>query len=392
MLNIRHRESLKVYLEKNVFSIDNYIDMLRRIKKLYLDLANAGYDPSVCVWDIDAVFVGGSISELEVVYPVLKSGNDDPCGSLTDLLAVASLHVFDSRDNALEALSAVVRNFNAWEKGESVFLLTSELFDDSIKELSAFASGSGMLKQYAHVFIGEIKKYVGIGKRANTQTASDKPKELNTDGRKGDERKKGNPAGPDNNDDKPFKQLIGKIKGSLGGSAVNITVKRDNIISGSILKALGRDRTALTDRMVLRAGQPLKSRRNGSRGLQSRVVELKPEEFAGDNTIPMRQHKGRKEDRIAEAAYRSGDEACLPVTTVIGRELSQDLFGAFCPYVSSSHAKIVYYKKKYLLTDTDSLNGTFLNDERLKPGVYYRLIKGDTVSFAHRSLSFSFSP
>ena len=37
IINIRHRESLKVYLEKNVFKIDDYITLLKRIKKLYMD-------------------------------------------------------------------------------------------------------------------------------------------------------------------------------------------------------------------------------------------------------------------------------------------------------------------------------------------------------------------
>ena len=156
VLNIRHRESLKVFLEKNIFSIDDYIEMLKRIKKLYVDLSGAGYDPAACIWDVDAIFVGSGVSELEIVYPVLADERDNASNSLTDLLAVTSLHVFDSRDSAISALTDVVKNFSEWENGEAGFLLTEELFDNSIQELSAFASGSGVLRQYAFIVANNL--------------------------------------------------------------------------------------------------------------------------------------------------------------------------------------------------------------------------------------------
>ncbi|MBQ2306947.1 MAG: FHA domain-containing protein, partial [Clostridia bacterium] len=41
-------------------------------------------------------------------------------------------------------------------------------------------------------------------------------------------------------------------------------------------------------------------------------------------------------------------------------------------------------------SDSDSLNGTYLNGDRLTPGAYYRVVNGDVISLAHVSMSFEF--
>ncbi|MBO4326541.1 MAG: FHA domain-containing protein [Clostridia bacterium] len=340
VLNIRHRESLKVFLEKNIFSIDDYIEMLKRIKKLFADLSGAGYDPSACIWDVDAIFIGSGVSELEVVYPVLADECDTSSNSLTDLLAVTSLHVFDSRDSAIGALTDVVKSFSEWERGEAGFLLTEELFDNSIQQLSAFASGSGVLRQYAFIAINKIKKYLGAG----AVKVSEKP-----DKGPGEVRRK---------------------------------------TTAASLKNVSHNNKAVEKKTeILLSGQARHPHGNGRKGINGRLVDYVPDQPGVVNTADLKVENSRPvSDRIARGVTE-GEKRI-----VLGRNTTHDLFNYISPYISREHALIICRGKKYLISDTGSVNGTLLNGERLMPGAFYRLIKGDTVSLAHKELSFHFSP
>ena len=148
VFNIRHRESLKTFLSKNIFRIDDYIEMLKRIQKYYAALSRAGFDPSLCIWDVDAVFIGNSVSDMEVVYLANSSESEYGPSILTDFLAIVSLHVFDSRDSALDALTEIVKEFAEFGEKEQPVIYPASLFERSINTLEAYSSGSGRIRQY----------------------------------------------------------------------------------------------------------------------------------------------------------------------------------------------------------------------------------------------------
>lgn len=82
------------------------------------------------------------------------------------------------------------------------------------------------------------------------------------------------------------------------------------------------------------------------------------------------QHHSLKEQA---ASYQLAKQACW----LIGREDSVDICLASDPTVSSKHARIILQKdNKLALEDLHSLNGTFLNGERVRKG---KLRPGDTV-------------
>ena len=359
IINIRHRESLKVYLEKNVFKIDDYITLLKRIKKLYIDLAENGYDPGRCLWDVDAVFVGESLSDLEAVYPVLCEDSEGEGNPLTDLLAVSSLHVFDSRDTAIEALSDVVKQFSAWERGEAGCLLTSDLFDESIRRLSSFASGSGLIRQYASVLANKFKKYVvssqGVKPETRLNNKSEvKPKRNNyvsvQDLR--DEKSDANAA------EKRFSVFM-KITSNM----LKKEAKPDN-------KKAGNGFTVFQEPGSHQHG-------NGKKGLSGRLVNYEPHS---------------KDNVDANVEKLKAETLNLDKTLLINRSFAEENIRKACPYISREHAAVICTNNKYLLSDKGSANGTYLNGEKVTPGLYYKLKKGDRISLGHRALTLRFDP
>ena len=156
VINVRHRESLKTFLGKNIFRTDDFILLLKRIKKYYGSISGAGYDPSGCVWDVDAVFIGNGIDDMEVIYPLGSSEPKDGSNLLTDFLAIVSLHVFDSRDSAINALSDVIRDFAEYEKSSPDKIFPPSLFDRSVNALDAFSTGSGRVRQYVQRAVGYV--------------------------------------------------------------------------------------------------------------------------------------------------------------------------------------------------------------------------------------------
>ncbi len=116
---IRHRESLKSFLEHAIFDLNQFMLLLHRLRKLLDDLHSHHLPFYDCVWDIDCVFVGSHIEDLEFVYlpGVLSAGEEMPKAlfRISDLLAVISLRVYESQISALQALSEVIGVFSGWE-------------------------------------------------------------------------------------------------------------------------------------------------------------------------------------------------------------------------------------------------------------------------------------
>ena len=50
--------------------------------------------------------------------------------------------------------------------------------------------------------------------------------------------------------------------------------------------------------------------------------------------------------------------------------------------VSRIHARLERQKEDYFLTDLNSMNGTFVNGERLRPNEKRQIYAGDRISFA----------
>lgn len=116
-VSIRHRESLKSYVEQNVFEIADFMKIISGIRKICHGLNENGIDISDCLWDMDSVFVGSNPSQLEVVYiPDISKKEKNIPNSISDLLAVTSLHILDSSDKNLGAITDIIRHFTSWEE------------------------------------------------------------------------------------------------------------------------------------------------------------------------------------------------------------------------------------------------------------------------------------
>jgi hypothetical protein len=334
-LNIRHRESLQAYFEKNIFRIDDYIEVLKRLKAIVAALMANGYEPANCLWDVDAVFVGGSISELELVYLAEPESTELEDNSLTDFLAVMSLHVFDSRDSAIEALSDAVNEFAATERSGSKDIPGSTQFDKAISMLSSFSSGAGRVRSMIYCFWSKLKKRIG---------------EL-------------------------FPGAAGKLPESVSAAAAvspspDHSYTAEEALNSEIRLFLKDDAGGpyfeyITSETEFDAGT------HNKYGLESRLTKIDPVD--------------EPQDTVVIDSYKKTREAFA-----IGRDHLRKRAGIFCPYVSRRHAQLIRRGGEYFLTDLESLNGTYLNGDRLAPGSFYRVVKGDVISLAHASMSFSF--
>ncbi len=59
------------------------------------------------------------------------------------------------------------------------------------------------------------------------------------------------------------------------------------------------------------------------------------------------------------------------------------------PYVSSDHISVSYDGQEYLLMDLGSKNGTCINGEEIKPGVWMKIAEGDKVNIANLTFDIS---
>ncbi len=151
---IRHRESLKAYLEHAIFDLDQFILILGKLQQLLECLHSNHLSVYDCIWDIDCIFVGNNIEDLEFVYlpgistPAENGRMKAPC-RFSDMLAVLSLRVYESQVPALQTLSDVIGIFSQWEneyllKGEYIsapFLTSRRLLAPYCKEQNSFMRG-----------------------------------------------------------------------------------------------------------------------------------------------------------------------------------------------------------------------------------------------------------
>jgi hypothetical protein len=83
-------------------------------------------------------------------------------------------------------------------------------------------------------------------------------------------------------------------------------------------------------------------------------------------------------------ARDTGDSTVLESQTVIGRDPRCSLQVA-SDWVSSQHAVVRWTVGGWEVRDLSSRNGTFLDGERIKPGLFYALREGSRLSFGKRS-------
>ena len=333
-LNVRHRESLQMFFEKNIFRIDDYIVMLKRLKEITASLRASGFEPGNCLWDVDAVFVGGSISELELVYLAEPERAELDNNTLTDFLAVVSLHVFDSRDSAIEALADAVNEFASFERTNVADVPGEAQFDRAIDILDTFSSGAGRMRRLIYCFWNKLKKNLRELFPGKAEKAEDAEKsEMTLPG----------PSAPIN---------------ECGVSVVEKRVFLSDDAGSPYFELIDTENR-------------IDINNNEAFALESRLIRI-------DAAIP--------EISVLDTVRRKEQNKTYP----IGREYLAKQAGIYCPYVSRRHAQIITRGGEYVLTDLASRNGTYLNGDRLAPGSYYRVIKGDVISLAHVSLSFGF--
>ena len=84
----------------------------------------------------------------------------------------------------------------------------------------------------------------------------------------------------------------------------------------------------------------------------------------------------------------TGAEKRLGAALAIGREGDNDIVLEH-PTVSRHHAALSAKDGSWYVTDLGSFNGTFLNDDRVPPGIALRLRHGDRVAVGSEVLVFS---
>ncbi len=141
---VRHRESLQSFLEHQIFDLTHFVQLLRRLRVFLEAICQQSIAVYDCIWDVDCLFVGNDIQELDVVcIPNLGT----VC-RISDLLAVVSLRVYETELPALQALSDVIGVFSVWEdqvlsKGE----YTADPFHEAERRLLPFCRESNRFVQ-----------------------------------------------------------------------------------------------------------------------------------------------------------------------------------------------------------------------------------------------------
>lgn len=289
VLCIRHRESLKTYLEHAIFDLNQFMLLLRRFQLLLERLQSVRMPLYDCVWDIDCVFVGGSIEDLEFVYlPGISVDAESTFPKVhyrfSDLLAVISLRVYESQIPALQALSEVVGIFSQWE-------------DEVLLKGSYTTRPFDMAKRLLHPYCKEQNLLVrGVRKALDSMRVS--------------------------KEEAPVYQTEVRTFGLLGRR---------------------------TDRLCLEGTGLL---------------------------------KGRK------ITIQFDLDICEGESLEIGRQTDRVLFRLPYPVISRKQAMLSYQHGVWFLTDLDSMNGTFLDEIRMNPGVGYPLIRGHSFYFAHQEIGY----
>ena len=286
---IRHRDSLKAYLEHAVFELEQFLSLLRNFQTLIERLRNKQFPIYDCVWDIDCIFVGGGMEDLEFVYLPGISSNTGSCYPkapfrFSDLLAVVSLRVYETQVPALQALSEVIGMFSQWE---DEILLTGKYntvpFDTAKRLLAPHC-------REQNPFVRSVRKALDSMRIAK--------------------------------DAEPEPQTGSKLLGICWERRARLCLEGIGLLKGR--------KIVLQGNFDIREGESVR----------------------------------------------------------IGRHTEQFSFKLPYPVVSRNQAAISYQGGEWFLTDLDSVNGTFLDDIRINPGIGYPLLRGHSFYFAHREIGF----
>ena len=378
-INIRSRETLQTYMEKNIFRMEQFTGLLKALKKIILDLSDAGYKMENCVWDVDTVFIGGGPEDIEVLYLPETEISAEPANRFTDLLAVTSLHVFESRDEAIDAMADVIRSIDRWEKGEGDYPLTEEVFESGILLLESYLSGGNRLKKEFELLKLSVKGLLS-GKNNNQNK---RERNGRTDGKYGGsglERKKQEIA-------ELYKQKENKsVKGIYRESVIHDVIKpksgnklpesfelhRSGNMKGGTGKAEGH---ISAEGIRYRNGN--RSRNKGN--ISKRIINL-------DDL----KDKGSSERIEQKRQVVKSNLENLPEPETIGRNQLSGETGSGFLTVSRKHIFLYRTSKGYAIIDAGSKNGTYLNGQKLDKGLVYRLKKGDVIGFSHPLLGVKF--
>jgi len=367
LINIRNRESLQSYMEKNIFRMEQFVALLKSLKQLVLSLAEADYDMRNCVWDVDTVFVGSGPEDIEALYlpelPAEKSGGN----RLTDLLAVTSLHVFDSRDEAIDAMSDVIRSFDRWEKGEGDYLLTGDVFESGILLLESYCGSGSKLKKEFDLLKLSVK---GLFRSSAKPAEEKQPDQVKHD--KERNRKVNN-------------KVITKdpVKVSADGDYVSAANKTE---TGRTAFGGLPDVFKLCDE---KAGNPAKNFLNKTKKSPNRNRVGKAKKADIKTRIISLEKLLTDSKEIRHEVQKI--EKALPEPTVIGRgDLDNGSVSGSFSTVSRKQLNIYRCGKMFIICDPGSTNGTYLNGQRLETGKAYKLKKGDVIGLSHPHLAVRF--
>lgn len=166
VLCIHHQESLKSYLEHEIFDLAAFLAFVRRLRELLRDLHRNNMEIYDGIWDVDCIFVGTGIEDLSFVYiPGVSRAGEEQSFRISDLLAVVSLRVYETDLQALQALSQVVGAFSQWEDTVLLQSAYSETpFDVAEQQLSPFCPN-------AHPFVASVQRMF----RTWTETRASNP-------------------------------------------------------------------------------------------------------------------------------------------------------------------------------------------------------------------------
>ena len=166
-LCVHRQESLKTYLEREIFDVAAFLSFTRRLRKLLNALRQNGMEIYDGIWDVDCVFVGTGPEDVSFVYiPGVCKQGEDQTFRISDLLAVTSLRVYETDVQALQALSQVIGAFGTWE--DTVLLqgdYSEAPFEQAERTLSPFCPNT-------HPFIAGVQRWIRTLTESSS-TASD---------------------------------------------------------------------------------------------------------------------------------------------------------------------------------------------------------------------------
>lgn len=157
---VNHRQSLKDYVSKNGFSIDDFVALIHRINVLYKQCPVEFHN---IIFDYECIFWGISADDAEFVYaPEKYSGKeahacDNRC---SDMLCIISLMIEFEDDEYKIIVKDILQNISDWEERQLRRLPENvpEDFQNIIDYMQErFKSAGGSIQNIKNVFFDKIK-------------------------------------------------------------------------------------------------------------------------------------------------------------------------------------------------------------------------------------------